>query len=208
MQTTCNHCNTTYLINKNEIETDDGNVVCSVCTTKFNAFDSIEGYEEEQDAKKTKPQVGVFAVVILALLLLPLQMVFFEKEGLLKQPTTRALVRAFCAVAPCVVPPYRDTSKIQLINRKVHSHPVEKSALIITATVINNAGQSQPFPKILISMADIHGKVHAQRLFNPVDYLPENVSEEQNMASGIPLNINLEIEDPGQNLIAFEIDFL
>lgn len=208
MQTTCHHCKTLYSINQAELDVADGDVICSVCNTKFNAYDSLEGYQDDDDSAVSVSNRRTYLVLAIILMLLSAQYIYFEKDQLLKQPFARNIAQMVCSVAGCHVPAFKDVSKIKLINRKVHSHPVENAALIITATVINNATQAQPFPKILISMADVHGKVHAQRLFSPADYLPENISEEQNMAAGIPININLEIEDPGQNLIAFEIDFL
>jgi hypothetical protein len=73
--------------------------------------------------------------------------------------------------------------------------------------IVNGANFSQPFPVLLVSMSDIHGKVVAERYFRPAEYLPEN-SDSRGMQPGKAVPVSLEVMDPGQNALAFELDFL
>jgi predicted Zn finger-like uncharacterized protein len=215
MKTTCKQCNTIYDIKIEDIEAAEGQVVCSVCSTQFDVYQSM--HLEKKDALHSIPTpvknpanslYKNYTLILLSVCFLPAQLIYFEKERLLQNETSRYIAQALCNILPCTVPVYKELSKIELISRKVHSHPVEKKALIITATVINNATQAQPFPKILISMSDIQGTTRVQRLFAPQEYLPDGIFTNQSMPSNTPLNINVEIEDPGQGLISFTLDFL
>ncbi len=222
MQTRCPQCQTLYRISKDDLAVASGQVICSTCLAQFDAYKTLDFEDSKQPdeisteeklqqlvqkRQKKSPKIALTISIILTLLI-PLQLFFFNKDALAQNLTTRPLVLAVCKLLQCKVADYADTSKIEIISRKVHSHPLQKGALIITTTLMNAAPQKQPFPRILISMADVQGKTRAQRLFEPEEYLPETLFADQGMIPGIPLNIDLEIEDPGQNLVAFEIDFL
>jgi len=215
MKTTCKQCNTIYDVKIEDIEAAAGQVVCSVCSTQFDAYQSTHFKKEDASnsppipvKRPTNPLYKYYALILLSVCVLLAQLIYFEKERLLHNKTSRYIAQAVCYILPCTVPVYKDLSKLKLISRKIHSHPVEKKALIVTAAVINKATQAQPFPKILISMEDIQGNTRVQRLFDPKEYLPNGISADQNMAPNIPLNINVAIKDPGQNIITFKIDFL
>lgn len=222
MQTTCPECQTVYNITQEQLSAANGEVICSVCLHQFDSYKSLKfdsspkvSPEEKQETKPAE-QISTgrsnnlaYALLILMLfLVLPIQMLFFEKDAMAQNTATRPVIENFCHLAGCEIEVFRNLKKIELISRKVHSHPVEKGALIITATIMNTASQEQPFPKLLISMDNIKGKTGAQRIFQPEEYIPEELEDEVNMPAHIPMNINLEIVDPGQDLVSFEIDFL
>ena len=215
MKTTCKQCNTIYDIKREDVEAAAGQVVCSVCSTQFDAYQSMHFKKEDASnsiptpvKRPTNPLYKYYALILLSVCVLLAQLIYFEKERLLQNETSRYIAQAVCNILTCTVPIYKNLSKLKLISRKIHSHPVEKKALIVTATVINNATQAQPYPKILISMSDIQGTTRVQRLFAPQEYLPDGIFTNQSLPSNTPLNINVEIEDPGQGLISFTLDFL
>jgi len=142
---------------------------------------------------------------LLAVLLLP-QLTYLFRDTLALVPGMRGPLHAFCELASCEISPRRDLQKLALLNRNVYSHPNVHGALIISATIINNATFTQQYPVLVVSMANVRGTTLAQRSFNPDDYLPFT-DVTAGMTPGAPVSIALQVSDPGSEAMTFELDF-
>ena len=142
---------------------------------------------------------------LLAVLLLT-QLTYLFRDTLVLAPGMRDPLHAFCELAGCEISPRRDLQKLALLNRNVYSHPNVAGALIISATIINNATFTQQYPILVVSMANVRGTTLAQRSFNPDDYLPF-ADVTAGMTPGAPVSIALQVSDPGSDAMTFELDF-
>ncbi|HEX7028464.1 MAG TPA: DUF3426 domain-containing protein [Gammaproteobacteria bacterium] len=150
---------------------------------------------------------GWSAAIVIGVLGLLLQIAYLKRDWLADHPRAGPIVVDFCKRIPgCELTPKRDLSQLQLVSRNVYSHPNEAAALMISAVIVNAANFSQPFPILLVSMSDVQGKVVAERYFHPSEYLPEKPGTSE-MQPGKAISVNLEVMDPGQNALAFELDF-
>ncbi len=117
------------------------------------------------------------------------------------------LLRA-CETLQCPLPATPATDSIALAARDVRPHPSVDSALIIGATLVNEADYSQPFPVIEITLADVNENRIGMRRFQPNEY----VSDRRTLQRGIPpagsALFSVEVEDPGKRAVAFEFRFL
>ena len=155
-----------------------------------------------------KRRVGLWLLVCLVLLLaIGGQWVYANRDQLLNKPELRPVVNKFCGFLDCRLEPLRDVEQIELLRRSVYSHPNIDEALIISLALVNNADFAQPFPILRIRMADVRGQIVAQRDFEPGSYLDAAASTEK-MAPGTPLTVTLEIHDPGNDALTFELEFL
>ncbi|MDH3451128.1 MAG: DUF3426 domain-containing protein [Gammaproteobacteria bacterium] len=143
--------------------------------------------------------------VTLAVFLL-LQLTYLFRDTLALVPGMRGPLNAFCEFTGCTIAPRRDLQKLALLNRNVYSHPNVPGALIISATIINNATFTQQYPVLAVSMANVRGTTLAQRSFNPQDYLPL-ADVAAGMTPGAPVSIALQVADPGSDAMTFELDF-
>ncbi len=170
--------------------------------------DDLEEHEQQQRGFGQRLLRFSFALLLLLSLLLALatQLFYFEREQLAQHPELRPLLERLCQQLECQLPPQRDLRKIELLKRNVYSHPNIKGALIINATLINNARYPQSFPKLAISMANLRGQTLVGRVFKPSEYLSE--TQPNTMPPNLEMNIVLEVSDPGQDALTFELDFL
>ncbi|MDQ7076046.1 MAG: DUF3426 domain-containing protein [Gammaproteobacteria bacterium] len=169
--------------------------------------DDLQKQEQQRSLGRRLLRFSLTLLLLLVLLLaLATQLFYFEREQLAQRPELRPLLEQLCHILECQLPPQRDLSKIELLERNVYSHPNIKGALIINATLINNANYPQPYPKLAISMANLRGQTLVGRVFKPTEYLPDQQPDK--MPAGVEINIVLEVEDPGQNALTFELDFL
>jgi predicted Zn finger-like uncharacterized protein len=232
VNTRCPDCKTLFRVTKSLLAQADGQVRCGHCGCIFSGFVQMVGDKSDKraDKKDKKPPAtpdlfkrmllarsgrpGKWAIAgwslgaTLLCLGLVLQMAYIERERLLKHERIGFYLADWCQRIPrCVLPPSRDLSRIQLVSRSVYSHPNIEGVLIVNAVITNSAAFSQPYPVLLISMSNIRGQVITERYFTPAEYLIAE-SDLEGMEPGKSVPVTLAVMDPGQDAMAFELDFL
>jgi hypothetical protein len=144
----------------------------------------------------------------LLLLLLGLQWVYFNRGALASDASTRPAMERFCSVLHCRLPLRVDLAQLEIINRDVRKHPRVDAALLINASIANRAGFAQPYPVFELSFSDLAGKPVAMRRFLPREYLGAGIDTAVGMAPDVPVQIVLEILDPGDDAVSFQFGFL
>jgi len=97
--------------------------------------------------------------------------------------------------------------RLRLLARDVQAHPSVPGALLISATVRNDASFDQPWPVVSVTLSDVDGKRIAMRRLQPAEYLGDSAALERGLAAGGNAALVLEVEDPGNRAVAFEIGF-
>ena len=147
-------------------------------------------------------------IVGLLLLLLGLQWVYFNRGTLAGDASLRPALEHVCSVLDCQLPLRVDLARLEIIDRDVRKHPQADAALLINASIANRAGFNQPYPVFEISFSDTAGKPVAMRRFLPREYLGEGADTVAGMAPDVPVNIVLEVQDPGEAAVSFQFGFL
>jgi predicted Zn finger-like uncharacterized protein len=119
----------------------------------------------------------------------------------------RAWLDPACAKVGCMLPPRRDASKLELISRDIRPHPSVSGALIISASVRNDADFAQAFPVVEITLSDLDETRIAMRRFRPREYVSDARTLAEGLAPGATTALVFEVADPGRNAVAFEFKF-
>jgi predicted Zn finger-like uncharacterized protein len=145
-----------------------------------------------------------------ALLLLSLggQIGYAERATLLDDARVRPWLDRFCAEFHCRLPLRHDPSRLALLSREIRPHPSVPNALIISATLRNDAPFAQAFPAVEITLSDLDENRVAMRRFAPQEYLGDSRSIVNGLAPGATAALVFEVVDPGKNAVAFEFKFL
>ena len=157
------------------------------------------------DAGRT---VAKGVIITVLLLLLGVQWVYFNRAALATQTDWRPGLERLCALLRCELPLRVDLSRIELLNRDVRKHPQVTGALLINATLVNRAGFPQPYPVLEVTFSNSTGAPVAARRFMPGEYLGDQADIKSGMPSDAPLQVMLEIEDPGEDAVSFQFEFL
>lgn len=144
---------------------------------------------------------------LILLLLLCAQLAWAKRDDLVADPTTGPWLRQLCAGLDCRLPLVQDTHRLRLLARDVQAHPSVPGALLISATVHNDAVFDQPWPMVVVTLSDVDGKRLAMRRLRPVEYLGDGAAVARGLAAGSNAALVLEVEDPGNKAVAFEIGF-
>ncbi|MET0330303.1 MAG: zinc-ribbon and DUF3426 domain-containing protein [Dyella sp.] len=150
--------------------------------------------------------VWVVLCVLLALLLLG-QVGWAERDALIANPTTGDWLRRVCRSAGCQLPLVQNLHQLRLLARDVQSHPSVRGALMISATLRNEARFAQPYPTLSVTLSDVDGKKLAMRRLNPTEYLSDAAALQRGIAAGSNVSVVLEVQDPGNHAVAFELAF-
>ncbi len=140
-------------------------------------------------------------------LALAAQIGWSERDWLAAKPQLRPWLERACASFGCVLPLRRDDHLMQLVSRDIRPHPSVAGALIISASLHNEASFAQPFPQIGITLSDLESRRVAMRRFQPQEYIGESQTLQAGLAPGTSIAVVFEVADPGQDAVAFEFSF-
>lgn len=149
--------------------------------------------------------LGWSLLVLLLCATLVLQYAYHRRESLAHLPELRPHLEKLCELAGCRLPLRTDLAAIELSERDIHSHERYQNALVIRATLVNQADFPQPYPLLEIIMRDLNGRPVASRQFLPEEYLPAR--PEPAFAAHAVARVELEVIDPGDEAVSFEFAF-
>ena len=98
--------------------------------------------------------------------------------------------------------PPRDLGRIRVRERDIREHPQHPGALLVQATLVNDAPFPQPPPRVRLTLFDVNGAVLAQRVFAPEEYLTGD-----DPPPG-PWPLRLELLAPESPAVSYQIEFL
>ena len=116
-------------------------------------------------------------------------------------------LRGLCATLGCPLPPIRDVDQLALLSRDIRRHPSVDDALLISASLRNDADFRQPWPVVAITLSDLDDHRIAMRRFRPTEYLHSAEVRDAGIAPGATAALVFEVHDPGSNAVAFEFRF-
>lgn len=136
------------------------------------------------------------------------QIGYAERERLLEDNHLRPWLDRACEQLHCRLPMRTAVDTIRLVSREVRPHPDAPRALMISASMVNDANFTQRFPVVEVTLSDLGERAIAKRSFQPKEYLAEAESIERGFPAGATAPLVFEVNDPGQEAVAFEFRFL
>lgn len=149
---------------------------------------------------------AVFGLVLASLA--AVQVAFVARQPLLVQlPGAARLIDPLCARLPCLER-RPAASSVRLLARDVREHPSYRDALLVNATIVNEATIPSAYPVIDLRLRDAAGNVLSARQFQPAEYLDQSIALAAGMPSDRPVYIVLELAGSASNAVSFEFTFL
>ncbi len=143
----------------------------------------------------------------LLLLLLGAQLAWAKRDQLITDPAVGAWLRDTCRTLGCRLPLVRDPSHLRLVARDVQSHPSVPGALMISASIRNDAAFAQPYPVLDLTLSNAQGDRVAMRRLRPREYVGDDNLLRNGLASGGTAAVLIEVRDPGNSAVAYEFGF-
>jgi len=137
-----------------------------------------------------------------------LQYAYYDRLQLVKFNELRPWLGLLCQYTQCDLPDPRDPKRIELSSKNIFTHPNTENALMISATIVNQAEFEQVFPLLELRFENIRGQMIAGRHFKPYEYLGIPEGQISKMEPGNPISFNIEIIDPGKEMVSYAFEFL
>lgn len=204
MFTRCPECQTTQPITLEQLRDSRGMLQCQQCSALFDALALIsetEAIAAEQNIpdsglpwSKEKPTKPVYWSLgaCLCLLLLAVQIVYFEGHAYTQNPKTRPFLAVLCERIACRLPHYKNSDEFNLVGSFI---PTPDHHYEFHAAISNQAAFPQAYPNIKLTLLNFNGKPFAARTFRPQDYLPE-ISRTSVIKPDETTEISLKIASP------------
>ena len=143
--------------------------------------------------------------IALLILLMVFQMAVFQFQTLSKTEPYRSVYRILCPMLGCLLSDLVDTTKIRVSHLVLRSHPTVADALIVDTILLNAAEFAQPYPDLLLKFNDINDQTIAFRQFYAEEYLAGELAGTKLMPIGQPVQLSIEIVDPGSEAVNYQI---
>ena len=112
-----------------------------------------------------------------------------------------------CQWLTCELPVYSSIEAIRSDNLVVRSHPQRADALLVNVEFRNTADFPQPFPILILSFNTAANSIVALREFSPAEYLDPGLLQVSLMPVATPVQIRLELIDPGPDAVNYTLAF-
>lgn len=167
---------------------------------------SVPGFLRRREGAPARRDWRMPAAIAGLGLLLALQVLLADRERLAGQAGWRPLLATLCAGLGCTLPPWREPGAFTLLQRDVRQHPTRPGALRVSATFRNDARWPQPWPRLQLSLADVHGRTAGVRSFTAEEYLGGAPAQPE-LASGETATVAMDILEPAPDIVAFDFGF-
>ena len=160
----------------------------------------------QQAAVPLGPRWPGLVVIAALLLVLATQLLLVERATLAASSQWRPLLARACAVLLCELPPWHEPAAIAMLDRGVQPHPRLSGVLAVRASFRNDARFPQPWPTLLLNLADVDGRPVAQGLLSPREYgAPADGA--MLLAPGQVASIGFSVREPEPRSVAFSFEF-
>ena len=139
-------------------------------------------------------------------LLLVLQLLLAQRDVLARDARWRPTVDVLCRALRCTLPPWRDPTAFTMLARDVRPHPTAPGTLQIAASFRNDARWSQAWPRLVLTLSDVDGRVVGARAFTAREYLGAPPTQ-NTLASGQTAAISLSVVEPAPGVVSFGFEF-
>lgn len=112
-----------------------------------------------------------------------------------------------CNYTTCNLPDYSNVAAIRSDTLEVRSHPQLDNGLVVNIEFRNTAPFPQAFPIMILSFNSATNDIVALREFSPTEYLDPGLREIAMMPSMSPVQVSLEIIDPGPGAVNYTLAF-
>ncbi len=158
---------------------------------------------------RPRARAGWVALTALMTLCLSAQLVWFRGAEVQRAyPGLQEPLAAVCAFVGCRLSRPRDLGAVRVMERDLREHPRYRDALLVNATLVNEATFAQPYPVLELWLYDTQGAVVAGRRFEPREYLDRALDADGLMPARQPLHVVLEVVGPKPPPASFELRFL
>jgi predicted Zn finger-like uncharacterized protein len=186
-----------------------------VYETGNSSYDYLESFEPEPvevHVKHRRPvhELPFFwgSLSLLAAIIAFTQFAMFRFDDLSRHTSFRPYYASACNVLGCELPELRDLGKIKVVNILVSENKSQPGTLRVQAVLVNRANYEQAFPALQLEFSNTRNSIIVEHRFAPKDYVGGEIAGATMMPSHRPVQISLEVEDPGEAASNYQLSLI
>jgi predicted Zn finger-like uncharacterized protein len=156
--------------------------------------------------KKTKT-IALSLLSVLLIFTLAGQFAWYNLESLIEDERFDPATARLCNLIECPDTSAIDLSALITEELMIRSHPALADALLVNFIFRNDAAREQPFPLVELNFTNNNGTIVANRVFTPLEYLPEEMHLFTHMPAHSSIQVSLELVDPGDDATGYSLVF-
>ena len=138
----------------------------------------------------------------LLLLLLPLQLLIWQPQQLVRHAWYPPFLESACGLLGCRV---RPVDHIQLMQVEGAVHSAGERFLSADLRITNGSPLAQPLPDLQLQFRNLQGRDVASRLLDPAEYLPFSDQPDASVLEpGQSISMRFDLVDPGPEAVNYE----
>lgn len=167
-----------------------------------------EDWLEAHKKTSIKQHIAYLLGTFVLLLILTTEHAYLNFTMVAQTPHFRPPLKIACHFLGCQLPLLQNTQLIVNEKSRFSAHPDHPNALKIDTVLRNTANFNQPFPDLQLVFKDIDLQTLAQRRLRPSEYLNHDFPKDALMPINRPIQLTIEILDPGKAAVNWEIVIL
>lgn len=162
--------------------------------------------EKAETGKKTLP-VWLFGLLVFTLVIAAISqsVYFFRTEIALYYPNIKPYLAMACEKIACSVDLPKKIEFIIIDDSDMQEDADYAGLIHLSSTLINQAGFTQAYPNVELTLTDIEDKPKLRRIFKPIEYLPEQTDIAAGLAAGAEVKVKLALTATGEAVAGYRI---
>jgi len=169
--------------------------------------DRYRAIEKHASGSRLSTIAWSFGIIFLVFTLIT-EYAWFNRNKLAQNAGLQPWISRFCEATGCTVAAIHTPDQLEMVNRNIYTHPNIKNALMVTATIVNQAPYPQAYPDIEIGFSNVRGELVVHRVFSPEEYMKQETKNLRLLQPNEPVSFGIEIQDPGKLAMTYEFKFL
>ena len=120
-------------------------------------------------------------------------------------PSTKPLLQLACEPIGCSINLPKKIDYIVIDDSGMQEDTERKGMIRLNSTLINQAGFTQAFPNLELTLTDTENKPKLRRTFTPEEYLTNPADAANGMPAGAEIKVNLAISTKGEAVSGYRI---
>lgn len=190
----------------NEIQANEAQEIVNRAFLQDSQASYFNKNEKPSAVTKALPAwlLGLFAFVLVIAAIL--QSIYFSRtEIALYYPNIKPYLALACEKIACSVDLPKKIEFIIIDDSDMQEDADYAGLIHLSSTLINQAGFSQAYPNIELTLTDIEDKPKLRRIFKPLEYLPEHTDVNAGLAAGGEVKVKLAITATGEAVAGYRI---
>lgn len=154
-----------------------------------------------------KPNIWLWLLfaLVLSLIAIAQSIYYLRNEIAIYYPNTKPYLVKACEKIACSIDLPRKIEFIIIDDSDIQEDAEYAGLMRLSSTLINQAGFSQAYPNLELTLTDVDDKPKLRRIFKPKEYLPKDADIASGLTPGEEVKIKLAMTTQGETVAGYRV---